>query len=114
MPVRRLPLPATPAVARETPPVLTSSLLADLRQLAPLMELRGISHAEWAASAQVSIFTLRRYLAPRTRVGDDEALNRLLAEVRCYLVVAPDGPLSAAWTESIQETIALMRKRGTN
>ena len=91
--------------------MLTSIILADLRQLAPLMELRGITLAEWAANADVSIFTLRRYLAPRTRVGDDEALARLLAEVRCFLVVAPDGPLSAAWTESLQETVELMRKR---
>lgn len=91
--------------------MLTSTQLIDLRQLAPLMELRGITLAEWATRADVSLLTLRRYLSPRTRVGDDAVLERLLAEVACFLVVAPDGPLSTAWTESLSETVALMRKR---
>ena len=70
--------------------MLTSAMLVTLRQLAPLVDLRGITVAQWARDAGTSELTLRRYLRRSTHVGDAAALERLLAGAECFVVVASD------------------------
>ncbi len=76
-------------------------MLQTLRLLAPLVELRGITPAAWAHQAGISPVTLRRYLNPRTEVGDEAALERLLADAECFVVVTAEGVLGEAWKEAI-------------
>jgi hypothetical protein len=91
--------------------VLSSEMLHTARLLAPLMELRGITRAAWAADAGIPQVTLARYLDPRTAVGDTELLGRLLAEAECFVVVTEDGALSEAWRETILSALAERRAR---
>jgi hypothetical protein len=89
--------------------MLSSQMLHTVRLLAPLMELRGIAPAEWAQDAEVSQVTLARYLDPRTEVGDDDSLNRLLDKAACFVVVTGEGPLSDAWRDIIIQALAERR-----
>jgi len=91
--------------------VLSSEMLATVRLLAPLMELRGISPSAWAADAGIPLVTLTRYLDPRTAVGDCDRLGRLLAEAACFVVVTADGALSEAWRDTILNALAERRAR---
>ena len=85
--------------------MLSVSLLNQLRELAPLMELRGVSLSTWAERAGTSLLTLKRYLDKRTSVGDEDVINALFKEVECWIVIHPDGPLSAAWTTELKQII---------
>ncbi len=85
--------------------MLSAPMLLQVRRFAPLMELRGISTRDWAHTADTSELTLKRYLDPHTKVGDEKVLARLLAEVECFIVVEPDGPMSAAWAASLKATV---------
>ena len=85
--------------------MLSAPMLHQVRRFAPLMELRGISMRDWALAAGTTELTLKRYLDPHTHVGDEELLARLLAEVECFIVVQPDGPLSEAWAASLKATV---------
>ncbi len=82
--------------------MLTSSMLATLRQLAPLVELRGISHAQWARDAGTTELTLHRYLRRSTHVGDAAILERLLAGAECFVVVASDTLVEALGSAGVQ------------
>lgn len=85
--------------------MLSAQMLDQLRRFHPLMELRGISVRDWALGAGTTELTLKRYLDPHTRVGDEETLVRLLKEVECFIVVEPDGPLSEAWSASLKAMV---------
>jgi hypothetical protein len=85
--------------------MLSAHLLDEVRRFAPLMELRGFTLREWALTAGTTELTLRRYLDPRCRVGDEDTLRRLLAEAECFVVIRPDGPLSEAWSASLKATV---------
>lgn len=85
--------------------MLSVSLLNQLRELAPFMDLRGINRNQWAELAGISRITLNRYLDKRTSVGDDEVINALLKAAECWIVIHPDGPLSALWTAELRKII---------
>jgi hypothetical protein len=85
--------------------MLSVQLLNQLRELAPIMDLRGISKTEWVERAGTNLITLARYLDWRTSVGDEDTITALLDEVTCHIVVQPDGPLSTAWTEKLRQVM---------
>jgi hypothetical protein len=86
-------------------------MLTTVRLLDPLVELRGITPDQWARDAGISPVTLRRYLNPRTGVGDEAALGRLLAEAECFVVVTAEGVLGEAWKEAILAALEEQRAR---
>jgi hypothetical protein len=85
--------------------MLSNILLRELRIMAPIMDLLGITRQEWAQRAHVSPLTLNRYLYRFTRVGDSDDLQALLNECQTTIIISPDGPLSEAWTADMKKII---------
>lgn len=85
--------------------MLSAHLLSEVRRFAPLMELRGFTMRDWALKAATTELTLKRYLDPRCRVGDEDTLARLLHEAECFIVIRPDGPMSEAWSASLKAMV---------